>query len=170
MSSNEVSLRNFLERYPHKDIANIGGMGDDKVYPDLKFDIYDKALKNLHDICLRPLPRRYQTIITLNTLEHIRDPIRAGEHIANSLNIGGYLFVSLPYLYHYHNYELIGPNHDGVVMDYYRFTEMGLRYVFRLLTPVETWYNEDNTNTIYGGVDNPTMKHNRINSVFRRDV
>lgn len=118
-------LKNFLTDYPSQDIANIGGYGDEN---KIESDVYDLMTNNF-DICKQPLPKMYETIICLNTFEHLRDPIRSAENMVKSLKTNGHLFATMPFVYHKHDYDN--------VPDYYRYTTTGTEYLFRELRTIK---------------------------------
>ncbi|MHA1591202.1 MAG: methyltransferase domain-containing protein [Candidatus Heimdallarchaeaceae archaeon] len=130
-------LKNFLGEYGGEDIANIGGCGDES---KIDAKIYDPLVIQGFDICKQTLPRKHKTIICLNTFEHLYDPIRAAENIIKSLKDGGYLFVTLPFYYHQHDYE--------DVPDYYRYTTTGVKYLFRKLKEIKLDLVSDETEGI----------------------
>lgn len=66
--------------------------------------------------------RKFDTIVCLETLEHVTDPHKAVEEIYNCLNVGGYLFASTPFFYEIHG-EKYG--------DYWRFTRQGWRELLK---------------------------------------
>lgn len=134
-------LEDFISKYPHSDMANIGGDGDEGRIEN-KFDNYDMAV-NKFDICTSALPKKYQTIISLNTFEHLYDPIRAAENIVNSLKVGGYVFMTCPFMYHHHDYEN--------VPDYFRYTPTGVRLLFKKLQEDSVECIQDITDAQFGG-------------------
>lgn len=161
--TDESTLRNlkrFLDRYPHPDIADIGGAGyEQNIIPFIGevFDVYDPFYDAEFDICARPLPRKYQTIICLNTYEHLYNPFSASENIIKSLESGGFLFTSTPYMFHQHDYEH--------VPDYFRYTDTAMKHLLRDLEYVEHWYDFDHAEVDYGGPYAALHPSNRLNYV-----
>lgn len=129
-------INDFIEKYPHKDMADVGGFGyEDRLsLLGLKPDVYD-LLTNDHDICTSVLPKTYQTIICCNTFEHIIDPYGAAQNIIKSLKPGGYLFLTTVWRYPFHAY--------GDVIDTYRYTDQALKALFEKLEEVSCWYEDE---------------------------
>ena len=143
-------LQEFLNTYPHDDICDIGGW--EKIEVDaqipvpggykevvgrlsqpLERAIYDMRDDVSYDITQSPLPRKHQTIICMDTFEHLYDPVRAAENIIKSLEDGGYLFLTTMYVFRYHRYPV----------DTYRYTDNVLKWLFRDLKIDKAWYEEE---------------------------
>jgi SAM-dependent methyltransferase len=62
----------------------------------------------------------FDAALSLNVLEHVRDPFRCASELARVVRPGGKLYVSVPFLQPYHGY----PHH------YYNMTESGLENLF----------------------------------------
>ncbi len=62
----------------------------------------------------------FDAVLTLNVLEHVRDPFRCARELARVLRPGGTLYAAVPFLQHYHGY----PHH------YYNMTHQGLANLF----------------------------------------
>jgi SAM-dependent methyltransferase len=80
---------------------------------------------DIHDI-----PRADATVdavICTEVLEHCHDPQRAVEELGRVLRPGGVCVLSTRFLYLYH----------GAPKDYFRFTEDGLRHLFRAFSALE---------------------------------
>jgi len=148
----------FIENFTHEDMADIGGAGYEdnikRVMTD-KYDVFDPIYDKDFDICQLTLPRQYKTIICMDTLEHLYDPISASKNIINSLKSDGFLFITCPFLYHQHDYE--------GVPDYYRYTDTGLKHLFKDLDLVKVWYSEDIMDQLYS--HQPINKFNRLNYI-----
>lgn len=69
-------------------------------------------------------------IISKSVFEHLHDPKRAAEEIYRVLKPGGKVLVYTHFIYPYHA-------RAGVYKDYFRFTEDGLRYLFRDFSHIE---------------------------------
>ena len=69
-------------------------------------------------------------ILCLSTFEHIEDPKRAEEEIYRVLKPGGKLLLFTHFIYPYHARK-------GVYGDTFRFTDDGLRFLFRQFSRVE---------------------------------
>ena len=109
-------LQEFLNTYPHQDIADIGGWEKIEVEAQvpapggthkdviarldqpLERVIYDLQGDVTVDITKTPLPRQHQTIICMDTFEHLYDPVRAADNIIKSLKAGGYLFLTTMFM------------------------------------------------------------------------
>lgn len=155
-------LHAFFDKYPHSDLADLGGAGYEKNLIPLigdDFDVYDPFYDPTFDICKNPLPRKYQTIVVMNTLEHVYDPVRAGENIAKSLKPGGYIFTTTPFMYHQHDYPS--------VPDYYRYTDTAMRYMFRDLEYVEHYYEQDVTDSMFSPHKSPPRPDNRLTFIAK---
>jgi len=64
-------------------------------------------------------------VICKAVLEHVKNPIQVTEEIYRILKSGGKCFVYVPFLYSYHG------------NDYWRFTEDGIKYLFRKFSKIE---------------------------------
>lgn len=69
-------------------------------------------------------------VICLSVLEHIDEPLKAVSEIYRILKPGGKCLVALPFLYSYHA-------NKGYYKDFYRFTEDGVRYLFKNFSSLE---------------------------------
>jgi SAM-dependent methyltransferase len=66
----------------------------------------------------------FDAVLSLNVIEHLRDPFQAAREITRVLKPGGELYCVLPFMQPFHGY----PNH------YYNATSAGLRNLFPQLT------------------------------------
>lgn len=134
-------LDRFVREYAPDtaDMADIGGADYEEYLAVLNLSpkVYDPMYDKNYDACVMPLPKQYKTIITCNTLEHVYDPIRFGEHTVASLKPGGLLFATTVFMYHQHS----KPGYS----DYFRFTDEAMKYIFRELECLECYYDKDNT-------------------------
>ncbi len=69
------------------------------------------------DICLNVLPEQFDVILMDQVLEHVTEPDEALKNCNRMLKDGGYLWISVPFMYPYHP----GP------LDCWRFSKTGLR-------------------------------------------
>lgn len=69
-------------------------------------------------------------ILSLSVLEHLHDPARAMEEMRRVLKKGGKILLYTHFIYPYHA-------RAGVYQDYFRFTEEGLRRLFKDFSHVE---------------------------------
>jgi SAM-dependent methyltransferase len=88
---------------------------DPSIKPDILGDICD--LNSIAD-------HSFDGIICCAILEHVYNPFKAVEEMFRILKSGGVLFGYVPFLYYYHA-------HAGHYKDYYRFSEDGIRYLFK---------------------------------------
>lgn len=128
----EELLRAFLREHPHEDIADIGGLLTELT--DIERTVYN--FPGI-DICLRPLPLTHRTIISMDTFEHILDPIAASKNIIASLQNGGFLFLTTVFSWPYHCYPI----------DTYRYSSTALAYLFRDLSIIRCWMEDDGGHT-----------------------
>lgn len=92
----------------------------DTYHPDIVGDV-----QNL------PFPDNSQeALVCLAVLEHVENPIKAAAELYRVLEPGGYCLVYVPFLYYYHAEK-------GYYGDYWRFTEDGLRFIFKPFTTFE---------------------------------
>ncbi|HEY4397771.1 MAG TPA: class I SAM-dependent methyltransferase [Acidimicrobiia bacterium] len=70
----------------------------------------------------------FDAALSLNVLEHVRDPFRCAQELARVVRPGGKLYTSVPFLQPYHGF----PHH------YYNMTESGLRNLFGDTFEVDT--------------------------------
>ncbi len=73
------------------------------------------------DVCYLPLKNNSVNVVLLiSTLEHIYDPKTAINEIHRVLQIGGKVYIQVPFIFFHHD-----------KMDYFRFTKEGLCYMFK---------------------------------------
>ncbi len=85
-------------------------------------------LGDIHDIPLES--GSVEAVLCMSVLEHLPDPAKAVGEMFRVLKKGGQLLVYTHFIYPYHARE-------GAYGDYYRFTEMALRHLFRDFSSVE---------------------------------
>ena len=73
------------------------------------------------------------SLICQSVLEHVPEPWLAVDEMFRVLRAGGRALVIAPFLYPYHG--------NSIFRDYYRFTEDGLRFLFRRFQHVEIFYD-----------------------------
>lgn len=71
-----------------------------------------------------------EAIVCNAVLEHVENPIQSAKELYRVLEPGGYCLVFVPFLYYYHAEK-------GYYGDYWRFTEDGLRFIFKSFTTIE---------------------------------
>lgn len=87
--------------------------------PDIVGDIHNIPMEN----------GSVDAIICKAVLKHVYDPVRAVNEMHRILKKGGKMLFYAPFLYAYH--------HNEIYDDYYRYTEDGLRYLFREFSSIE---------------------------------
>lgn len=91
-----------------------------RYHPDIRASIYTI-----------PLPSAsVAAVICKSVLEHLEEPQQAVAEMHRILKPGGRVFVYAPFIYPYHA-------RAGVYRDFFRFSEDGLRYLFRNFRSVE---------------------------------
>lgn len=124
-----------LEKYKHLfKNANYKSLDVAKEYkPDILGDIHN-------------LPQEdgsIDAIICKAVLEHVYDPQKAVNEIHRVLKKEGKCLVYVPFLYPYH-----GQKKKGGYKDYYRYTDDGIRYLFRNFGSIEVCSVRGNLETI----------------------
>jgi SAM-dependent methyltransferase len=97
----------FVSSYTGVDLLRARGNGS-------KADVYGDA---------QALPFKdgsFDTVVSFQVMEHVKEPWTMLENINRVLAPGGYLILTVPHMWGLHEI----PN------DYYRFTEYGLRYLY----------------------------------------
>lgn len=123
----------FLLRFRLGEVADIGGAGNEYVYEPLGLVPTMFDLKTGYDVCQKVLPRKFPTIVCMDVLEHVNDPVRAAENIGYSLADGGHIFLTTVFTWPIHNFPV----------DMYRFTDQALKWLFRDLLLVDCWFADD---------------------------
>jgi len=109
-------------------VLDVGG--GPRLYSDLlkpmKYESLD-SMKEVHpDHCMditEEIPnKKFDLVTTFQCLEHIREPDAAIRNMSRTLKTSGILVGSTPFMWHYHS--------NKEYLDYYRYTEDGLRYLF----------------------------------------
>ncbi len=72
----------------------------------------------------------FDAFICKSVLEHVEDPVKAVSELNRVLKKGGLGYVYVPFLFPYHADK-------GVYQDFWRFTEDGVRYLFRGFSKIE---------------------------------
>jgi len=89
--------------------------------PDICCDIHDFEWESNY----------FDTVVSIEVLEHLRDPERAISQIRRVLKVDGVAILSTRFLHHYH------PDPE----DHYRFTWDSLSYLFREFSEVEIFHH-----------------------------
>jgi len=120
-------VQEFIKNHPSNDIADIGGIGGIGIEAD-NYDGYSGF-----DITKEKLPRKYQTILCMDTFEHLYDPVRAAENIVASLADNGWLFITTVFSWEKHSHPV----------DTYRYTDDALTWLFRDLQIERVWFSQE---------------------------
>ena len=115
-----------------KDILDIGGVDNRGRYPEKNYVTLDinpnsgaDIIADAHHI---PLPDHSQdAVIACDMIEHLHSPYVFVEEIKRLLRPHGYILISAPFIHPYHG----GMNAGMHCPDYWRFTEDGLRLLFK---------------------------------------
>lgn len=118
----------FLSKYGKMPMADFGGgrpstkHWEYATFPKLgitQWEIYDLegGTKTL-DLVKETVQEKFNTIICIDVLEHVKDPFAVARNIENSLNPEGYALIVAPFIYKRHG------------QDYFRYTEEGLKILF----------------------------------------
>jgi len=90
---------------------------------DINSDCHPDILADAHNL---PIPDNFADgVICVSLLEHAKDPFRVVDEIYRILKSGGKCFFYLPFLQAYHG------------EDYWRFSEDGIRYMFKEFHKIE---------------------------------
>ncbi len=104
---------------------------DSKYQPDIIGDIHNLSMNN----------ESIDAIICKAVLEHVYDPQKAVNEMYRVLKKQGKCLVYVPFLYPYHGEK------DGY-KDYYRYTQDGIRYLFRKFSSIEICPVRGNLETV----------------------
>ena len=102
-----------------------------KYQPDIIGDIHNLSMNN----------ESIDAIICKAVLEHVYDPQKAVNEMYRVLKKQGKCLVYVPFLYPYHGEK------DGY-KDYYRYTQDGIRYLFRKFSSIEICPVRGNLETV----------------------
>jgi len=103
---------------------------DAGTHPDIVGDIHN----------LNQVDESFDAVICKAVLEHVYDPQKACNEIYRVLKRGGKCLVYVPFLYGYHG--------NSSYKDYYRYTEDGIRYLFRSFSFIEVCPVRGNMETV----------------------
>jgi len=148
----DQKIREIAQR---KDILDIGGgfrfqkgLGQYKdLFKQSNYLVLDNN-KGYHpdilaDVCQMPLKdESIDAIICKAVLEHVYNPQKAVNEIYRVLKETGKCLVYVPFLYPYHA-------HEGVYKDYYRYTQDGIKYLFRKFKSIEICPVRGNLETVF---------------------
>lgn len=119
-----------------------------KYLKDVNYKVLDPVPDYSPDIIgdIHKLPMSAESIdaiVCIAVLEHIENPFKAFEEMHRVLKKGGYCFIYVPFLYHYH----AQPGYYG---DFWRYTEDCIKYLSKDFSSIEiqnvrgvleTWMN-----------------------------
>ena len=113
-----------------------GGENDfSKIFPSALFhktDIEDSEHIDIQwDLELEPenhLIGKYDLFISTSVLEHVRRPWIAAKNMEKTVSKGGYLYISVPWVWDFHEFP----------KDYWRFSHQSLDILFEASTPILT--------------------------------
>ena len=138
-----------------KNILDVGGgfrfqkgLGKyQELFKEKNYQVLDKESSYqpdvVGDICQMPFPdESFDAIICKAVLEHVSEPQKAAREIYRILRKGGKSLIYLPFLYPYHVYQ-------GAYQDYYRYTQDGIRYLFRQFKSIEICPVRGNLETVF---------------------
>lgn len=95
---------------------------------DINPDCHPDILADAHNL---PIPNNSTDgIICISVLEHVENPFRVVDEIYRILKPGGRCFSYVPFLHSYH-----GSRQDE--KDFWRFSEDGIKYLFRKFQRIE---------------------------------
>lgn len=105
------------------------------LFANVKYETLDSAAQYsptyVGDVHNMPLPDgSLPAIICLSVFEHLYDPQKAADEIRRVLKNGGKALIYTHFVYPYHGRK-------GVYGDYFRFTEEGLRHLFRKFSKIQ---------------------------------
>lgn len=87
-------------------------------WQDMGFGRYSSVAWPDFDLCHQTLDERFDLIIAEQVFEHLLYPYRAGRHVLEMLQPGGYFLISVPFLVKIHDFPI----------DCTRWTELGLKH------------------------------------------
>lgn len=137
---NKILLQEITKLPNIQSVINIGSNQDEKdkegklychYFPEAKYFTLDKNFpsphsrhfySDIHD--LSALDYRFDLILLMSVLEHVEKPWLVVEQLLSIMNLGSYLFITVPFFYPIHKDP--GQKYG----DYWRFTDDGLRVLF----------------------------------------
>lgn len=125
----------ILYRPEHR-IVHIGG-GPNRNHPqEWNLNLFRREnIDVVGDAQRLPLADESVDVIISNAvLEHVRDLPATLAEMRRVLKPGGYVYVEIPFMQHYHTHDVYGVQFE----DYRRLTRPGLRQAFDFCTPLET--------------------------------
>ena len=138
-----------------KDILDIGGgfrfqkelEKNKELFKESNYQVMDKESSFnpdiVGDVCRMPFEdESFDAIICKAVLEHVSQPKKAAKEMYRILRREGKGLVYLPFLYPYHA-------HKGVYKDYFRYTEDGVRYLFKDFSSIEVCSVRGNLETVF---------------------
>jgi SAM-dependent methyltransferase len=114
----QKGMQEYEELFKNHDYKTLDCVAD--YSPDILGDIKDIPLKD----------ESADAIICRAVLEHVDDPFKAVSEMYRILRPSGACLTSLPFLYPYHAEK-------GYYGDFYRYTNDGVKYLFRNFSKIE---------------------------------
>lgn len=132
VSSNDYDgiALDLIRRYPKGLILDAGaGLRKNYLPNVVNFEIAPYASTDVLGVGeeLPFLDHSFEAVVSLNVLEHVKDPFRCARELSRVLKPGGTLYAAVPFLQHYHGY----PHH------YYNMTHQGLANLFEGILEVK---------------------------------
>ncbi len=137
MNSSERFLKESLQHLADEQIVHDIGGGQSPqdrarfkqyVVVDVRAEYHPDILADIHHL---PFTDNSLGAITcFSVLEHVQNPEIACQELLRVLRPGGKLLVTVPFIWPYHGSTTAGP-------DYWRFTDDGLRLLFRNFSYIE---------------------------------
>jgi len=122
------TTKKFLSKYGKSPLADFGGgrpstkkwMSNNlPLFGITSYENYDLigGTKTL-DLVKDTVQEKFNTILCIDTLEHVTNPFAVAKNIEDSLNPGGHALIIAPFKWDRHG------------KDYFRYTEEGLKVLF----------------------------------------
>jgi len=131
----ELRDTNILNAPQNSLILNLGSGVETMILRDniINFDIYPHKNTNAcgDGHYLPFMSNSFSGVWLCAVLEHLSNPFQVAAEVYRVLEPGGFVLVSAPFMYHIH----------GVPHDYFRYTDDGLRAVFKRFKEVECGRN-----------------------------
>jgi len=116
--------QNFFDKYLVPPVADFGGgRASSKRWMSVAlgrrgvkgYENYDIAGGSITlDLTTEAVQERFNTIVCIDTLEHVRQPFAVAENIARALNQGGYALVVAPFQWKRHGEDFFRFSRDGL--------------------------------------------------------
>jgi SAM-dependent methyltransferase len=135
-----VTQKLFNHQGDKTKILNVGGgpirYSDHEITMNLEEFHNVDLVSDAHNIPFKD--DSFDTVFSIAVLEHVPEPNKVIEEMIRTLKPGGYMYAEVPFIYFFHGY----PN------DYQRYTQEGIRYLFRDLKDVEIGITEGSVSSV----------------------